>query len=76
MAVAAKPVESSPHTVTEPAGVQSGYLDVLVVEKGQKFAYTVPSFPVFTVMLREVKLRFGDNLDKDKGDTLDCYMRA
>ena len=38
---------------------QVGYSDIRVLEKGRKYAYTVPSFPVVTAMLREVKLAIG-----------------
>ena len=47
------------------------HLDLLVTEKGEKFQYTVPSFPVVTAMLREVKFSFGDAED----EVFDGYMR-
>ena len=31
---------------------------VIILQKGEKHSYTVPSFPVVTAMLREVSNRF------------------
>lgn len=50
---------------------QQGHLDILVIEKGEKYPYTIPSFPVVTAMLREVRFSFGDPED----EVFDGYMR-
>ena len=34
---------------------------ITVLEKGKSFPYTIPSFPVFTVMLREAKLQWEED---------------
>ena len=49
---------------------QQGHLDILVIEKGEKYPYTIPSFPVVTAMLREVRFSFGDPED----EVFDGYM--
>ncbi len=47
--------------------------DMTVLQKGTAFEYTIPSFPVLTVKLREVKLQWED----DCGDVhlFDGFMR-
>ncbi len=47
--------------------------DMTVLQKGRSFQYTIPSFPVLTVTLREVKLQWED----DNGDLhlFDGFMR-
>ncbi len=56
-----------------PLVVLAHYNDMTVLQKGRSFQYTIPSFPVFTVMLREVKLQWED----DNGDLhlFDGFMR-
>ena len=46
--------------------------EVLILEKGNKHCYTVPSFPVMTAMLREVKLCFNG---PDGREVFDGYAR-
>ena len=41
------------------------YMDLLILGKGEKYPYTIPSFPVVTAMLREVKVSFGAREDDD-----------
>ena len=41
---------------------------ITVLEKGKSFPYTTPSFPVFTVMLREAKLQW------EEDGTAECLM--
>ena len=56
-------------------GSQSSDVDlteVMILQKGDKHSYTVPSFPVVTTMLREVKLSFGG---PDGREVFDGYMR-
>lgn len=54
-----------------PAPIQ--FTELAVLQKGKSLPYTVPSFPVFTAMLREVKLQIED----DEGDVqvFDAFMR-
>lgn len=55
-------------------GRSHDYLDLLVLEKGESYTYTVPSFPVITAMLCEVKFSFGAREDGDYV-SFDGYMR-
>ncbi len=56
-----------------PLVVLAHYNDMTVLQKGRSFQYMIPSFPVFTVTLREVKLQWED----DNGDLhlFDGFMR-
>ena len=51
----------------------AGFSDLTVLQKGRSLLYTVPSFPVFTAMLREVKLQWED--DDGDGHAFDGLMR-
>ena len=51
----------------------AGFSDLMVLQKGRSLLYTVPSFPVFTAMLREVKLQWED--DDGDGHVFDGVMR-
>lgn len=53
---------------------QQDYLDLLMLEEGEKYPYTVPSFPVVTAMLHKVKFSFGAHEDGDYV-SFDGYMR-
>ena len=47
--------EDADPATKSPSFQQPGLnLDLLVMEKGEKYAYTVPSFPVLSAMLHEV----------------------
>ena len=57
--------------VGEPGPV--GYTLVSILKKGKCLQYTIPSFPVFTVSLREVTMQWED-LDGSI-DNFDGFMR-
>ena len=46
--------------------------DIVILQKSDKYAYTVPSFPVVSAMLREVRLCFEG---PDGREVFDGYMR-
>ena len=50
------------------------YMDPIILGKGEKYPYTVPSFLVVTAMLREVKFSFRLSEDGDYV-SFDGYMR-
>ena len=59
------------------------HLRVIIFDAGSKERYTIPSFPVFTVGLREIKLQFlfdddndPDNEEKNEEPIFDGYAKS
>lgn len=51
---------------------QDSYFQVVILELGSKIKYTVPSFPVFSACLREIKFQFLDETKIYDGYIKDC----
>ena len=63
---------SSEEAVGHENRARNTFCLITVIEKGKSFPYTIPSFPVFTVMLREAKLQWEED---GTVDYFDGFMR-